>query len=97
MEWGGLRGLGNSEALPWEQERAWTGKGLPHSPAALTKGLGRQFWWEGGCFPGGRGKPCGGAVGPAAMQWGEERSRSGWRRGAPPSSQQPLLWWESLW
>lgn len=43
-----------------------------------------------------RGKPRSGAVGPAAMQWGTGNpGQEG--QGESPSSQQPLLWWESLW
>ena len=51
----GLRGPGP------RRERAWLGRGqgLPHSQAGppLMDGSGRQFWGEGGRFPGGKGKP----------------------------------------
>lgn len=74
-------GLGMGESLDQE------GQGLPQ-PSRSAKGLGRQFWWEGGRFPGGRGSRAAvGAVGPAAMRQGEGQgqSRSGRTRGAPPA------------
>ena len=85
-------GLGMGESLDQE------GQGLPQ-PSRSAKGLGRQFWWEGGrALPRRQGEPCcGGGYGPSchATGGGAGPIQVGKDEGSPAS--RPLLWWESLW